>query len=423
MTTNKPLSVKQDRKLIRPRWHSKRFVVAHVTAPEADVRESRTPVNLAFVLDRSGSMHMGKIGLAMQAVEEAIGRLKATDRFSVVVYDDKVDTLVPGTFATPAARSEAIERLRMVQARGATDLSGGWLAGCAQVASALIDEGVNRALLLTDGLANRGITGRDELAHHAAELRRRGVSTSTFGVGNDFDEVLLQGMAAAGGGHFYDIASAEQIRDHIESEVGETLEVVARNVTLEVELPDEVRIESLGAFPARSLHGRTLIDLGDLVSGQELDAPLRFFFGFGEIGSTMPAVFSLVDRDGVLDGAADRTAWEFADDRANDTQPRDREVDRLVAGIFAARARRRAVELNRQGDYDAASHALKATARKIRAYAGKDPGLRQIVDGLMAESEMFGRVMFERTRKEHFAMSSHALQSRDAVGKARRVRG
>ena len=211
------------------------------------------------------------------------------------------------------------------------------------------------------------------------------------------------------------------IRDHIESEVGETLEVVARAVTLEVELPDEVRIESLGAFPARSLHGRTLIDLGDLVSGQEVDVPLRLSFSFGEIGATMPAVFSLVDRDGVLDGAADRTAWEFADDRANDRQPRDREVDRTVAGIFAARARRRAVELNRQGDYDAASHALKATARKIRAYAGKDAELRQIVDGLMAESEMFGQVMFERTRKEHFAMSSHALQSRDMEGRARRT--
>jgi hypothetical protein len=88
-----------------------------------------------------------------------------------------------------------------------------------------------------------------------------------------------------------------------------------------------------------------------------------------------------------------------------------------------ARAVTLGVELNRQGDYDAASHALKATAKKIRAYAGKDPELRQIVDGLMAESEMFGRVMQERSRKEHFAMSSHAMQSRDAVGKARRVRG
>ena len=69
-------------------------------------------------------------------------------------------------------------------------------------------EGVNRTLLLTDGLANVGITDVAELTHHASELRARGVSTSTFGVGNDFNEELLQGMAQAGGGHFYDIATA-----------------------------------------------------------------------------------------------------------------------------------------------------------------------------------------------------------------------
>ncbi len=420
MTRNDPLTVTQDRTLIRRRWHSKRFVVAHVTAPTADTGAARPPVNLAFVLDRSGSMGGQKLQLAVQAVEEAIRRLKPSDRFSVVTYDDQIDTLVPGTFATPQSRNAAIEQLRTVDARGATDLSGGWLQGCEQVAQTLMTDGVNRALLLTDGLANHGITDRDELAHHATELRRRGVSTSTFGVGNDFDEVLLQGMASAGGGHFYDIAGAAQIRDHIESEVGETLEVVARDVTLDIQLPGEVRIESLGAFPARDGRGRAQLDLGDLVSGQELDVPLRFSFPFGEIGDTMPAVFTLSDRDEVLAGASARLSWEYADDRANDAQHRDRGVDRLVAGIFAARARRRAVELNRRGDYEAASDALKATARKIRAYAGKDQELGATVDVLARESEMFGRVMHERTRKVHFATSANLMQSRDAAGRARR---
>ena len=118
-----------------------------------------------------------------------------------------------------------------------TDLSGGWLRGCELVASQLMELGVNRTLLLTDGLANRGITTLKELEHHAAELRKRGVSTSTFGVGDNFNEVLLQAMAQAGGGQFYDIAAPQQIRDQIESEVGETLEIVARNVTLDVMFP------------------------------------------------------------------------------------------------------------------------------------------------------------------------------------------
>jgi Ca-activated chloride channel family protein len=211
------LTVKQDRRLIRARWHSARFVVAHVTAPEVESGTERQPVNLAFVIDRSGSMAGRPIGLAMQAVEEAIRRLKASDRFSVVVYDDEVDTIVPGVFATKEAKAQAIGRLASVGARGATDLSGGWLRGCQLVATELMELGVNRTLLLTDGLANRGMTTLEELEHHAAELRKRGVSTSTFGVGDRFNEELLQAMAQAGGGQFYDIATPEQIRDHIES--------------------------------------------------------------------------------------------------------------------------------------------------------------------------------------------------------------
>jgi len=420
MTHIAPITVSQDRRLIRPRWHSKRFVVAYVTAPEAERRAERAPVNLAFVLDRSGSMGGQKIRLAAQAVEEAIGRLHASDRFSIVIYDDHVETLVNAADATPQARSHAIELLHRVDARGSTDLSGGWLAGCEQIAQALLEDGVNRCLLLTDGLANRGITDRDELARHAGELRARGVSTSTFGVGDDFDEVLLQGMAQAGGGHFYDIADASRIRDHIESEVGETLEVVARHVTLELELPADVRVESLGAFQARVGKGRAVVELGDLVSGQQVQVPLRLSFAFGEIGDVRPAVFNLTDRDGALDGAVARVAWEYADDRANDTQPRDRVVDRLVAGIYAARARQLAVDRNRRGEYQTASEALKATARKIRGYAGSDTELRSMADGLLAEAEMFGHVMQERSRKAAYAMSANVMMSRDIQGRARR---
>jgi Ca-activated chloride channel family protein len=414
------LTVAQDRRLIRPRWHSKRFVVARVTAPVARRDGGRPPVNLAFVLDRSGSMGGEKIRLAARAVEEGIDRLHSDDRFSVVIYDDQVEVLVEGTTATSDARRRAIERLRRVDARGTTDLAGGWLAGCEQVATALMASGVNRALLLSDGLANVGITDRDELARHAAELRVRGVSTSTFGVGDDFDEVLLGAMAEAGGGHFYDIATAAAIRDHISSEVGETLEVVARDVALRLDLPEGVRAESLGAFPSRIVQGRTVVSLGDLVSGQEVEIPLRLFFSFGEIGAVLPAVVSLDDRDGVLDGSAARLAWEYAPDAANDAQPRDREVDRTIAAVFAARARQVAVDLNRRGDLRGARRAMEATARKIRAYAGHDPALRGIADSLVDEGAGFERTMSERSRKEAYAQSRYAMQSRLVTGQARR---
>jgi len=336
------LTLKQDRRLVRHRWHSRRFVVAHVAAPHAIDNSERPPVNLAFVIDRSGSMAGGALELATQAVEEGIARLKPSDRFSLVVYDDQIDTVESGAWATEDAKQAAILRLRDTHARGTTDLSGGWLRGCEHVATALVEAGVNRCLLLTDGLANRGITSIDQLRHHAGELRQRGISTSTFGVGDHFDEVLMQAMAQAGGGHFYDIATEAQIRDHIESEVGETLEIVARDVVLMVTFPDTLQVESLGAFEGRADRGRARILLGDLVSGQELDVPLRITFPSGDEGDTLMLEARLDDADGVFEGTVDRAAWELADDRANDRQARDLGVDRSVAAVFAARARRKA---------------------------------------------------------------------------------
>ncbi len=416
------LQVATDRRLVRSKWHSQRFVVARVTAPTVHQDGQRPPVNLAFVLDRSGSMAGHKLAVAARAVEEGIGRLLPTDRFSIVWFDDDVDVLVAGTAATADARRAAVERLRQVRSGGSTNLSGGWLAGCEQVAASLMDTRVKRELLLTDGQANHGKTHPPEHAHHAAELRLRGVSTTTFGVGDDFQEELLQGMAQAGGGHFRDIADAASIADHLSSEIGESLEVVAREVELRLTLPDGVRVESLGAFPAIAADGGTVVALGDLVSGQEVEVPLRLSFPVGKAGETHTAVVGLGDRDGVFGGAFGRLSWEHADDAANDAQSRDRAVDRVVAGVFAARARQEAVRRNRMGDYRGARSVLEKTAQRIRSYAGEDVDLRRIADDLLAEASTFERVMPERSRKVAYAQSAYTLQSRAPSGAAMRVK-
>ncbi|MFH1475421.1 MAG: VWA domain-containing protein, partial [Chloroflexota bacterium] len=229
--------IRQDRSYLRAPSRSTRYLVIRLTAPEARQRPGRLPVNVGLILDRSGSMGGPKIRLAKEAAERAVATLDAHDRFSVVFYDDTIDVVVPSTAATASARAAASEALRRVDARGSTNLFGGWMRGCEQVALHSGGEVVSRALLLTDGLANVGVTDRFELETHAAELRRRGVSTSTFGVGHDFDEALLEAIATAGGGNFYYIEDARQIGDFMTSELGEALEVVARDVRLEVTVP------------------------------------------------------------------------------------------------------------------------------------------------------------------------------------------
>jgi Ca-activated chloride channel family protein len=420
--TEPALTVRQDRRLIRPNWHSKRFLLARVIAPHATAGRGRPPVNLAIVLDRSGSMSGEKLRVARSAVEEAIARLQPADRFSVVAYDDVVEVVIGSTHASGEARRGAIERLRAIEARGSTNLGEGWLRGCEQVATHRVDHGVNRCLLLTDGLANVGMTDPAELATHAAELRARGVSTSTFGVGNDFDERLLQELADAGGGHFYYIADAPQIRDAITSEVGETLEVVARDVNLEITARDDVRIEPISPYRATSRGNRTAVSLGDLGSDQAVEVVLRLSFPYAELGRETGVIVGLTDRDGVFGpggiGEAEpaRLTWSYADDRSNDTQPRDVEVDRAVARLFAARARQEAVQRNRAGDYAGAKHILDATARRIRDYAGQDTILRDLVEELDREQVRFSAAMAEPNRKAAHFSSANMLRSRDASG-------
>ncbi|HET6578982.1 MAG TPA: VWA domain-containing protein, partial [Gemmatimonadales bacterium] len=220
------LHAQYDRSLIRAGASSTRYVRISFTAPESRSSGARLPVNVALVLDRSGSMGGQKIALARSAAQQALALLGSDDRFSVVVYDNVVDLIVESTSAAAAARRRATDALASIEARGSTDLCGGWLRGCEQVGLALNDGTVGRCLLLTDGLANHGITDHGELLRHAAELRARGVATSTFGVGADFDERLLRDIARRSGGHFYFLEHPQQIPDYLASEMGETLEIV-----------------------------------------------------------------------------------------------------------------------------------------------------------------------------------------------------
>jgi Ca-activated chloride channel family protein len=416
------LRAKSDRRFIRSAYRSNRFIVAEISAPHlhadtAGVAErKRPPVNLGFVLDRSGSMAGQKIALAKQAVEQSIGRLGSDDRFSVVVYDDQIDVVIRTTSATPEAKRDALALLARIDARNQTNLGEGWLRGAEQVALNLQQEGVSRVLLLTDGLANVGITDRDALARHAGELRTRGVQTSTFGVGTDFDEVLLQEMSTAGGGNFYYIADSRQIADYITSEVGEALDVVARDVTLNVVTPSGVIVESLSPFPYQPAGpGRTQVFLGSLVAEQVVQVVLRLNFPLGELGRETGAVVSLS-----LDDATQSLTWEYADDATNDRQERDAEVDRAVASVFASRARQEASQLNQLGNFPAAQAALAAVAKRIRSYAGRDSIMRDLVAALERESNDVAMPMAPAARKQMYFASYASAKTRNLDGTALR---
>jgi Ca-activated chloride channel family protein len=414
------MNIRIDRALIGATGGSRRHLLVDVTAPESPAREGRVPVNVALVLDRSGSMAGAKLSLARAAAVRAVRMLGPKDRISVVIYDEVVEVLAASTHATPEARASAVRLLEGVQARGCTDLATGWLRGCEQVAAHLRDEAVGKVLLLSDGLANRGITVSEELARHARELRARGVLTSTFGVGADFDERLMQTLAAEGAGHFYFIERPEQIPDLLTSELGETLEVVARDVEIFVGVPEGAAAEVLHDFPSEPENRGLRCRLGNLVSGQQVSVLFAVIFPTGGKGAAAAIDVTLTDRQGVFDATSRSVALRFAGSRENAAQPRNTDVDRTVAEVYAGRARRKALEVNRAGDYEQARQTLIKAAARIRRYAGDDPGMRDLCARLEHEASEFGRRMDALAMKRHHFDSHKTLMSRDVDGKSRR---
>src|SRR5262245_36223485 len=414
------LSASTDRALVLAAGNSVRYVLASFTAPAPAHVPTRAPVNVALVIDRSGSMGGEKIELARAAVVQSLRLLRPSDRFSVVSYDDQVEVVVPSTEASTEAVRNAIAQVSRLQARGSTDLGGGWLRGCEQIAGHLDREQVGRCLLLTDGLANRGIVDPGELTGHADELRQRGVTTSTFGVGADFDERLLEAMARAGAGHFYYIQQAVQTPDYLTSELGETLEIVARDVAVTIGVAAGTRVETLNSFRVAHEPDGCVVSLGDLAARQDVSVVLRVAFPAGEERSTTRAVIGVSDAAGVLDGPDAEVVWTFADPAANDAQRRDVVVDRAVARLYAARAQAEALDLNRARRYEEARRVLAATARRIRAYADGDPELLAIAGELEKDEIGYSAPMPAMAMKmAHFASVS-LTSGRTKDGKAHR---
>lgn len=417
------LTLHTDRKLIRAQASSTRYILARITAPSAERREGRSPINVGLVLDRSGSMDADrKFGLARDAVELALRMLRSDDRFSLVVYDNQIDVLAPSTRATPDAKRSALDALTRVHPRGSTNLGGGWLTGCEQVAEFLEDQRVSRCLLLTDGLANQGITDRDELARHAGELRRRGVATSTFGVGADFDERLLRDMAHEGGGNFYFIEGASQIPEMLTGELGEALEITLRSASIVVKASRETEVESLNRFRQSHVHdrGELRVELGDLTSAQQLDVVMRVTLPRGEVGREASADVWLLSAGELVAGGDSRMTWTYAGHEENDVQPRNREVDRVVAELYAARARAEATEANRAGDFARGEQVLERTARRITGYAGNDETLQRIARMLREDVGEFGAPMSIMALKARTFAAEALSKGRDTLGRARK---
>ncbi len=189
---------------------------------------------------------------------------------------------------TPDNRGWLKAVLQGLRPGGSTDLSGGWFNGIEQITSCENRRNfINQAWLFTDGLANRGLTDPEALTTRAGEFRWQEILTSTFGVGLDTYEAMLNAVTEKGVGNFHYIKNAGSILQTFSGELEERLSTVGRDLALQIDVPKGVECTNLNDYEMSFSPGRYIIRLADIFAGEEKMVVIRLKTPAGEAGQVL----------------------------------------------------------------------------------------------------------------------------------------
>jgi Ca-activated chloride channel family protein len=252
------------------------FLYLELKTEKVERKVKRAPLNISLVIDRSGSMEGDNLNYVKKAVDFVIQNLDKNDYLSIVQYDDTVDVV---SFSGLVTDKDALHRkVKAIVSGGMTNLSGGMLEGYNQVKTTQKDGFVNRVLLLSDGLANVGITEPSQLKEIARkQFQENRVGLSSFGVGAGFNEELMTQLSEHGGANYYFIETPDQIPQIFAQELSGLLSVVTQNTTLEIEFPEAyMQVDKAYGYLFQQTGNKVSFNFNDVFSEEEKAVVVKF---------------------------------------------------------------------------------------------------------------------------------------------------
>ncbi len=388
-----------DGDLISREVPTERILEVELVAPLSSTSTNRPALNLALVIDRSGSMQGAKLEYVKRAAEHVLDLLTERDQVALVIYDSEVDLLSASVSVTAGNRSHLKARIRQVSARSSTNLGGGWLKGCQEVALATRESDLNRVLLLTDGLANVGMTDLEELGNHAGQLLQRGVSTSTFGVGLDFNEYLLENMANQGGGRFYFIEDPASITAIFEQEFRDLSSVTASHIQLALSIPNGVSAQVLGSWRNELEGDKLMVMLGDLAGGLKREVYVRLLTPPHKKQALLSLKVTITAREeaGQAYSLEEQLSLRYASQLEVSAMDQRQDVMARYSEVLMADNASAALKLERAGEREKARRLLDSSI--LSSAPHMDPKLREDYQNL---SDRLAHGLNEQSRKDRY---------------------
>lgn len=245
----------------------KNYLKISLTGFPLDVKK-RSPINLALVIDRSSSMSGDRIIKARDAAIMAVNLLNSEDTLSVVTYDSSAEVIIPATKVKD--KQKLITKIKQnIDPRGMTALFAGVSKGINQVNKNLDKEQINRIILLSDGQANVGPTSIKELSDLARIAAKKGITISTIGIGEGYNEDLMTAIAGYSDGNHAFVADTADLERIFTKEFKDVMSVVAQDVEVIIKVADGVKpVRLLGR--EGEITGNTInVKLNQLYSNQE----------------------------------------------------------------------------------------------------------------------------------------------------------
>ncbi len=336
--------------------------------PAAAMAAKRLPLNLCLVIDRSTSMQEGRrMEQVKAAAHQIIDDLRDTDAFAVITFSDRAEVVVPGHWGGDKIQAKA--KISAIRPAGGTEIFQGLSMGLQELNRRRRLQAVSHLILLTDG---QTYGDEQECIELSEEARRQGIGISAFGIGEDWNDELLDTIASKSNGVSAYIDSVAEVRRLLRQRVQGLSSVYAQDLKLTLRFDQDTHLED--AFKLSPYIQRLDTSLPDELSlgSLEADRPLSVLLQI-VVGSHKPGRQRILQLEVVGDTPAVgrqgerlvRELWfHFAENVTTDPEVPTNLVNALgKLAIF--RMQEQAYEALDSGDADAASQKLEVVATRL----------------------------------------------------------